>query len=400
MEKTLCDTIIIGAGAAGLTCAAAAGRRGRRVAVVDHADAAGIKIDISGGGRCNFTNRDVTPDHFWSDNEHFCKSALARYRPELILDLADRHDIAWHEKREGRIFCRGPASQITAMLLEECDLPDVSIHLGCGIDDVSVAKNGGGSDGSFRVATGPSLFGAPSLVVATGGLSRPGLGATDLGHSLAEKFGLRVVPPRPGLVPFTFFPADRDRFAPLAGSSAHACVTCGRRSFRGSVLFTHVGLSGPAILQASCCWKPEETLTIDLLPGTTVTDLVTTARKKGDMRHLKTILSRRVPKRLVETLCGDLLDRRPGGMYGRDELEKIASALQEWRIVPEDTEGYEKAEVTLGGVDTRELSSKTMESRKVSGLFFVGEVIDVTGRLGGYNLHWAWASGTAAGEAV
>ncbi len=398
MEKVFCDVIIIGAGAAGLTCAAAAGRRGKRVAVIDHANAAGLKIDISGGGCCNFTNRDVTPGHFWSDNEHFCKSALARYRPDRILDLADRYDIAWHEKEEGRIFCRGPASQITAMLLEECNLPDVSIHLGCGIDNVSaMGSENDGSEG-FRVTAGSSRFEAPSLVVATGGLSRPGLGATDLGHALAQQLGLRVVPPRPGLVPFTFFPVDRDRFAPLAGSSAHACVTCGPLTFRGSILFTHVGLSGPAILQASCCWKPEEALTIDLLPGTTVSNLVETARRKADMRHLKTILSRRAPKRLVETLCGDLLDNRPGGMYGQSTLKKITSALQEWRIVPKDTEGYEKAEVTLGGVDTRDLSSKTMESRKVSGLFFVGEVVDITGRLGGYNLHWAWASGTAAGE--
>lgn len=387
------DALIIGAGASGLFCAATAGKRGRRVLVLDHAARPGVKIAVSGGGHCNFTNLSAGAENYWSRNRSFCKSALARFGPGDFIELADRHDIAWREKKDGQIFCRGSSARIVEMLLHECGSGKVEFLFDCRIESVD-------KSGLFRVKTNRGEFEAPSLVMATGGLAAPSLGASGFGHDLARRFGLAVVPPRPALVPLTLAPAERELCASLAGVSLKARIECGSFTVEGDLLFTHRGLSGPAILEVSSCWSPGDALSIDISPDRDFLDLLEESRKGGEGREIRTLLSRCVPRRVAAAWCERFIRSQHAGCCQQADLAAAAGAVHQWRIVPAGTEGFEKAEVTLGGVDTNELSSKTMESRKVAGLLFTGEVVDVTGQLGGFNLQWAWASGAAAGEAV
>ncbi len=387
------DVIIIGAGASGLFCAATAGKRGRRVLLIDHAAGPGAKIAVSGGGHCNFTNLAAGSDRYWSQNPAFCKSALARFTPHDFIALVDRHGIAWREKKEGQLFCRGSSARIVEMLLQECRGGKVEFRFDCPVRTID-------RNGLFRVRTDHGSFEAPSLVVATGGLSMPSLGATGFGIELARRFGLAVVPTRPALVPFTLAVPEKELCASLAGVSLMAGVRCGPFSVTEDVLFTHKGLSGPAILQVSSLWQQGETIDVDLCPDRDLLELLEECRKRGEKQEVKTLLGRCLPRRVAAAWSERCIPLRPVCQCRSDELAAAAEAIHRWKFVPAGTEGFEKAEVTLGGVDTKELSSKTMESRKIAGLFFIGEVIDVTGQLGGFNLHWAWASGAAAGEAV
>jgi len=389
----LWDVVIIGAGAAGLMCAVEAGKRGRRVLVLEHADRVGKKILISGGGRCNFTNRKVGPENFLSANPHFCRSALARYRPEDFMALVQSHGIPYYEKTLGQLFCRGSSKEIVAMLLKECAAAKVKIHLKSRI--FSIEKNR-----YFRLDTEQGLLEAGALVVATGGLSYAQLGASPFGYEIARRFGHGIVECRPGLVPLTLPPALSERWRELSGVSAEVRVSCGRASFREALLFTHRGLSGPAILQASSYWEAGEPLRIDLLPDLEVRDYLREKKRAGERSELKNLLAALLPKRFVERWCELHFPSRPLPQYSDRELGELAALLKNWELVPEGTEGYAKAEVTRGGVDTAGLSSKTMQSQKVPGLYFIGEVVDVTGWLGGYNFQWAWASGFAAGQAL
>jgi hypothetical protein len=386
------DAIVLGAGGAGLMCAAVAGRRGRRVLVVDHADAPGKKILISGGGRCNFTNLQAEPDRFLSANPHFAVSALARYTPADFLALVERHRIAWHEKTLGQLFCDGSARQIVAMLQDECDRGAVEMALGQPVRDVAH------SDPRFRVEFGARTVEAPALVIATGGPSIPKLGATGFAYDLARRFGLKVVEPRPALVPLTLSREDA-LFQALSGVATDIVATAGKASFREAALFTHRGLSGPAILQISSYWRPGEPVGIDFLPEA-APEWLREAKRIAPRSAMKTILGRRLPERLAEVLAerlalagnlADLPDRK---------LEEAERRLSQWRFTPDGTEGFAKAEVTVGGIATQGLSSKTMEAVKVPGLYAIGEAVDVTGWLGGYNFQWAWSSGVAAGQAV
>lgn len=385
------DVIVIGAGAAALMCAMAAGRRGRSVLVLEHAERAGKKILISGGGRCNFTNLNAGPENYLSANPDFCKSALARYRPADFIRLVEQHGIAWHEKKLGQLFCDGSSRQIVEMLLKECEEAGVELRLNCRVTEVRR------TDG-FALETSLGAFECDSLVIATGGLSFPKLGATDFGYGVARQFGLRIVPPEPGLVPLTFGETERRLFAELSGVSLDAKVTAGGTSFRESILFTHRGVSGPAILQISSYRRENEAIVMDLLPGESALDLLLAER--GTNRELKTVLGRWLPQRFVQQWCAQYAPSRPMNRYSDRELKELAARMQRWEFLPSGTEGYAKAEVTRGGVDTGELSSKTMECRQVQGLYFIGEVVDVTGWLGGYNFQWAWASGHAAGQFV
>ncbi len=383
------DVIVIGAGASGLFCAAACGRRGRSVLVLDHAARSCSKVLVSGGGRCNFTNLDAAPEHYLSSNPHFCRSALARFTPRDILGLAKKHGIPYYEKEAGQLFCVRTSRDIAAMLARECSDAGVELRLGCAVSSVERGN-------SFLVRTDQGTFASESLVIATGGLSYPKLGASGFGYDLARQFGLGVVEPRPALVPFLFTKRDRTRFSGLAGISFEAAVNCGGRTFRGGILFTHRGLSGPAALQASSFWKQGSALAIDLLSGTDIAALF--ERERQGRKELRTVLGNALPKRLAETLCGRAFPSRPMNQLSDKDLRSIAGQLHAFPVAPAGTEGYDTAEVTAGGVDTRGISSKTMEARDAPGLFFIGEVLDVTGELGGYNLHWAWASGRAAGE--
>ena len=387
--ETRKDVIIIGAGASGLSCAIECGRRGRSVLVLDHAARTGSKIRISGGGRCNFTNRSVTAGHYLSRNPAFCRSALARFSPRDLLSLIEKHHIAYSEKEAGQLFCVKSSRDVIAMLERECDQAGVEIRLACRVADVRTAEH-------FSVTTDQGVFGSASLVIATGGLSYAGLGATGFGHALARRFGLTVVPPRPALVPFVFPARERSVFGELAGISLDADVSCGGKRFRGSILFTHRGLSGPAALQASLYWIPGEPLIIDLLPDTDILGVFMEKRRSRTAMH--TLLAQHVPKRFAQVWCDRKMTSKPLDQTADKELREAAAGLHAWQVVPEGTEGYATAEVTAGGVAADELSSKTMEARKVPGLYFIGEVVDVTGELGGYNLHWAWASGFAAGQ--
>ena len=384
------DAIVLGAGAAGLYCAAVAGQRGRRIAVLERSDLPGRKILISGGGRCNFTNLHCRPEHFLSENPHFARSALARCQPSDFIALVERHGIAYHEKTLGQLFCDGSAQQIVDMLLAECARGDVHIVTGCRIDQVS---------DSFRVETSGGVFEAPRLIVATGGLSIPKIGATDFGYQLAAQFGIPVVPTRPALVPLVFDGADRARWSDLAGVAADSRVTAGDATFDERLLFTHRGLSGPSILQASSYWTPGEPVSIDLLPDRDLTGDLVARRAAGDTASLKSALGGYLPRRLADRWADMFGVSGVVASTGTDALEQLERDLREWHVTPSGTEGYGKAEVTAGGVDTRALSSKTMESRAVPGLYFIGEVVDVTGHLGGFNFQWAWASAQAAGEA-
>jgi predicted Rossmann fold flavoprotein len=380
------DVVIIGAGAAGLMCAIEAGKRGRRVVLIEQNQQIGRKILISGGGRCNFTNLHTTAANFHSRNPHFVKSALARYGPRDFIGLVERHRIPYHEKTLGQLFCDRSAAEIVGMLEAECAAAAVRIETDCSVRAVS---------GSFTVETSRGTLACKSVVIATGGLSIPKMGATPFGYQIARQFGLGLVECRPALVPLTFGREDRERYAELTGVSAEVTAQANGCAFREKLLFTHRGLSGPAILQASSYWKPGEELELDLLPGI---DLPPALR--GSRAETRTIIGRFLPKRLADRWCQvQGIDRPALGMSDR-EIQAIAAGLHSWRVRPAGTEGYEKAEVTAGGVDTAELSSKTLECRKVPGLFFIGEVVDVTGQLGGFNFQWAWASGVAAGQAV
>ena len=385
------DVLVLGAGAAGLMCAIEAGKRGRSVVVLEHNAEIGRKILISGGGRCNFTNLDTRPEHFLSANRHFAKSALARFGPLDFVALVRRHGIAYHEKTAGQLFCDQSARQIVALLEAECAAAGVRVETGRAVRSLRKAA-------AFEVVDDHDSWQATSLVIATGGLSIPKIGATPMGYSVAAQFGLRVLDCRPALVPLQFGGEDRARFGSLAGVSAAVTVRAGGHAFRDKMLFTHRGLSGPAALQASSYWKPGEAVEIDLLPGVDLAPILAERRAAGDRSQVRTALSEWLPKRLADRWFEVQGDSRPVLALGDREIEKIVGALRSWRVTPAGTEGYEKAEVTAGGVDTAELSSKTMEARKVPGLYFVGEVVDVTGQLGGFNFQWAWASGFAAGQ--
>jgi predicted Rossmann fold flavoprotein len=386
------DAIILGAGGAGLMCAAVAGQRGRRVLLIDHAEQAGKKILISGGGRCNFTNLQAGPDRYLSANPHFAKSALRRYTAEDFLALVERYRIAWHEKTLGQLFCDGSARQIVNMLMEECARGAVRIALGQRIREVAHA------DGRFRVSYGNTSAAAPALVIATGGPSIPKMGATGFAYDLARQFGLKVVEPRPALVPLTLG-GEETLFRSLSGVATDVVARAGKTRFREAALFTHKGLSGPAILQISSYWRSGEPVGIDFLPDRPP-DWLLAAKRARPRVHFRSLLGEALPDRLAETLAKRI------GLWGElanapdRKLEEIGRQLADWQFHPNGTEGFAKAEVTAGGISTAELSSQTMEARKVPGLYAIGEGVDVTGWLGGYNFQWAWASGWAAGQAL
>ncbi|MFZ3484512.1 NAD(P)/FAD-dependent oxidoreductase [Sphingomonas sp. 3-13AW] len=386
------DAIVLGAGGAGLMAAAVAGQRGRRVVVLDHAPEPGRKILISGGGRCNFTNLGTAPDRYLSANPHFAKSALGRYTAQDFLEMVERHGIAWHEKTLGQLFCDGSARQILAMLLDECAAGDVAIRLGAPIRDVSHA------DGRFTVVHGDTSLTAPALVIATGGPSIPKLGATGFAYDLARKFGLKVVEPRPALVPLTL-PAEEALFRSLSGVATEVVARCGKAAFREAALFTHRGLSGPAILQVSSYWRHRESVGIDFLPDRRPGWLLE-AKRTRPRAGLRSILGAALPDRLAETLAERLAIAGELGNQRDATLREVEQRLSDWRFVPDGTEGFAKAEVTVGGIATDGLSSRTMAARHLPGLYVVGEAMDVTGWLGGYNFQWAWASGWAAGQAL
>jgi predicted Rossmann fold flavoprotein len=385
------DVIVIGGGAAGLMCAFVAGRRGRRVVVLEHNERVGRKIEISGGGRCNFTNVNTAAGNFISRNPHFVKSALARYTPADFIALVERHRIRYHEKKLGQLFCDESSGQIVRMLLDECEAAGVRIITGCRVEAVS-------RDDGFRVETSRGAFEPESLVVATGGLSIPKLGATDFGYRLARQFGLKIVQPEPALVPLMLAARDLASFQSLSGISVPAVVRCGEAEFAENVLVTHRGLSGPAVLQVSSYWSRGLELSIDLLPGEDARRLLEGKRTSGVELH--TALAQHLPKRFAQVWAELFAPPRPLRAYTDADVDALAARLHDWRILPAGTEGFQKAEVTRGGISTGELSSKTMESRTVTGLYLIGEVVDVTGHLGGYNFQWAWASGHAAGENV
>jgi predicted Rossmann fold flavoprotein len=382
------DALILGAGAAGLLCAIEAGKRGRRVAVLERADRIGKKILISGGGRCNFTNLHCQPENFLSANEHFAKSALARYTPSDFIALVEKHRIPYHEKTLGQLFCDRSAQDITNMLEAECRAAGVQIFLNCKVQEVQRTAQ-------FVVRTEAAEFQSSALVVATGGLSIPKIGATPFGYELARQFGLNIITTKPGLVPFLLGGKDYKLYSDLAGVSADVIASANNHSFREKMLFTHRGLSGPAILQISSYWEKNQPIQVDLAPDREVTSAIRAAKVRNSAAARAAFLGI-LPKRFAELW----LEANALANWTDDSLAQLEKNIHAWRVVPAGTEGYEKAEVTAGGVDTDELSSKTMESKKVPGLFFIGEVVDVTGHLGGFNFQWAWASGAAAGRAL
>ncbi|HEV7906400.1 MAG TPA: NAD(P)/FAD-dependent oxidoreductase [Pyrinomonadaceae bacterium] len=385
------DVIIIGGGAAGLFCAIEAGRRGRSVLVVEHAGQVGKKIAISGGGRCNFTNLHTSAANFISANPHFSKSALARYTPADFIALVERHGIAYHEKKLGQLFCDGSSRQIINMLLAECQ--DASVEIRCQCRVRRVERRDG-----FLLETDQGIFSARSLVIATGGLSIPQLGATDFGYQIARQFDLQIEPTRPALVPLTL-PADTQaRFANLSGVSLDAVAQARDAEFRENILVTHRGLSGPAILQVSSYWQPGDSIHLNLLPGTDARSLL--LEHQHSESEPANVLGQFLPRRFALAWCKLYAPAKPLKGFTEREIETLAQKLERWEIAPAGTEGYKKAEVTAGGVSTVELSSRTLEARRVPGLYFIGEVVDVTGQLGGYNFQWAWASGYAAGQFV
>ncbi|EOW7208105.1 NAD(P)/FAD-dependent oxidoreductase, partial [Cronobacter sakazakii] len=390
------DAIIVGAGAAGLFCAALAGQAGRRVLVLDNGKKPGRKILMSGGGRCNFTNLYVEPAAYLSANPHFCKSALARYTQWDFIDLVGKHGIAWHEKTLGQLFCDDSAEQIVTMLMAECDKGGVTVRLRSEV--LAIARD----DSGYTLTLNGGTVTTPKLVIASGGLSMPGLGATPFGYKVAEQFGLKVLPTRAGLVPFTLHKPLLEQIQTLSGVSVPAVVTADNGTvFRESILFTHRGLSGPAILQISSYWQPGEWVTVNLLPDTDAAAFIDEQRAAHPNQSLKNTLAMLLPKRLVECLqsLGQIPDVTLKQLNSRQQQE-LLETLHGWRVQPNGTEGYRTAEVTLGGVDTHELSSRTMEARNVPGLYFIGEVVDVTGWLGGYNFQWAWSSAWACAQAL
>ncbi|EOC1349232.1 NAD(P)/FAD-dependent oxidoreductase [Cronobacter dublinensis] len=390
------DAIIVGAGAAGLFCAALAGQAGRRVLVLDNGKKPGRKILMSGGGRCNFTNLYVEPSAYLSANPHFCKSALARYTQWDFIDLVGKHGIAWHEKTLGQLFCDDSAEQIVTMLMAECEKGGVTVRLRSEVLGIARDENG------YILTLNGGAVQTPKLVIASGGLSMPGLGATPFGYKVAEQFGLKVLPTRAGLVPFTLHKPLLEQIQTLSGVSVPAVVTADDGTvFRESILFTHRGLSGPAILQISSYWQPGEWVTVNLLPDVDAGAFIDEQRAAHPNQSLKNTLAMLLPKRLVECLqsLGQLPDVTLKQLNSRQQQE-LLETLHGWRVQPNGTEGYRTAEVTLGGVDTHELSSRTMEARNVPGLYFIGEVVDVTGWLGGYNFQWAWSSAWACAQAL
>ncbi len=388
------DVIVLGAGAAGLMAAIEAGKRGRAVLVIEKAKKPAEKIRISGGGRCNFTNLHCSPANYLSNNPRFCVSALKRYTQQDFIARVEAAGIAWHEKTLGQLFCDGSAQQIIDLLLGDCAAAGVELRTETTV--TRVEKQGD----RFHVATDKGDVDCASLVVATGGPSIPKMGATGFAYDLAQQFGLKVVPPRPALVPFTFDPAVLEKLKPLSGVSTEAVVTCGKVSFREALLFTHRGLSGPAILQISSYWRPGDEISLDLLPGRDAFEELRRARSEKPKQELHTFLSELLPKRLAQMLCEESgLDGRLADLSDK-KLRQIAELLNRWRLKPGGTEGYRTAEVTAGGVDTGEISSKTFEAKQVPGLYFIGECLDVTGWLGGYNFQWAWSSGHAAGQVI
>ena len=390
-DESSVDVVIIGAGAAGMMCAIEAGKRGRRVLLLDHAAKLGEKIRISGGGRCNFTNSNTRPENFLSANPDFCRSALARYTPRDFIALVDKHGIAWHEKKLGQLFCDGSAQQIIDMLKTECD--DAGVRWCMPAKVISVKK-----EERFSIATDRGDFEFESLVIASGGLSIPQIGASPFGYRVAEQFGIKVTELRPALVGLTFVPETLTQFADLSGISMDVIVSCDGAHFHENLLVTHRGLSGPAILQISSYWRPGLDLSVNLLPDLDAREMLEAAHSSEKLlaNVLGALLPQRFAERWVEVNFENLQMKRQDG----SRLHAIAERLHDWRIRPSGTVGYKKAEVTLGGVDTRELSSRTLEARKTQGLYFIGEVVDVTGHLGGHNFQWAWASGFAAGQAV
>jgi predicted Rossmann fold flavoprotein len=387
------DVIVLGAGAAGLMCALTAGQRGRRVLLLDHADRVGAKILISGGGRCNFTNLHCAPDRFLSGNPDFCRSALSRYTQDDFIALVQRHRIPYHEKTLGQLFCDGSARAIVAMLLAECAQGGVDVRVGCTVTDVS------GAD-SFRVTTGGGSFTAAALVLATGGLSIPKMGATGLSYDVARRFGLQIVEPLPALVPLKATPEMLGMPALLAGVSLDAITSCGGQSFRENILFTHRGLSGPAILQISSYWQPGDVIALDLAPAHDAAAFLLERKQSRPRAEPKTVLAEILPARLAQALAEACLPLTAMAHIPDRTLTPFAARLKRWEVRPTESEGWPKAEVTLGGIDTRDLSSKTMAARNVPGLYAIGEAVDVTGWLGGYNFQWAWSSGWCAGEAI
>jgi predicted Rossmann fold flavoprotein len=386
------DVLILGAGAAGLMAAIEAARRGRRVAVLERAERPGKKILISGGGRANFTNLHTRPDNFLSANPHFAKSALAGYTPADFIRLVERHGIAYHEKTLGQLFCDGSAQQIVDLLMSECAVAGVRVLLSIAAREVR--RND--SSGAFTVGAGNDAYTAPKLIVATGGLSIPKIGATGFGYEIARQFGVAIETCRPALVPLTLSGAEHAHFADLTGVSAPVIASCGKRSFRERMLFTHRGLSGPAILQISSYWKPSEAIRIDWSPEQRLLAPLQAAHARRDLAAAKAALRAHLPVRLADRL----LEAASPQSWTNHALDELEHRLHAWTIAPSGTEGYEKAEVTAGGVSTSALSAQTMECSSVRGLYFIGEVVDVTGQLGGFNFQWAWASGAAAGRAV
>ena len=388
------DVIIIGAGASGLMCAIEAGKRGRKVLVLDHANRAGKKILMSGGGRCNFTNYTVEPSHYLSNNPHFCKSALSRYTQWDFLALITKYQIPFHEREHGQLFCNDSAKDILGLLLQECAAAGIIIQLNTTIDSIALSAE------RFRLNTAQGVYKSQSLVVATGGLSIPKMGATPLGYKIAQQFGIPVVPTRAGLVPLTLQPSDKALFSPLSGIAVPCIVSNERQQFKENVLFTHRGLSGPAILQISSYWLAGEFIEINLLPDSDLEMCLKETRQQKVKNSLKTVLDYYLPKRLVTCLIPEELLNLPMPDLSDRHIQQVASQLHQWTIRPNGTEGYRTAEVTVGGIDCNALSSKTMESKQVPSLYFIGEVVDVTGWLGGYNFQWAWSSAWCAGQYV
>jgi len=386
--------VIIGAGAAGLMCAFSAAARGRQVLLIDHANKAGKKILMSGGGRCNFTNMYAEPANFLSQNPHFCKSALARYTQWDFIAMVAKHGVPYHEKKLGQLFCDNKSSDILEMLLEECNQVNVDLRLDTSVQHIEKTATG------YLLSTSMGQVGCQSLVIATGGLSIPTLGATGFGYQIARQFGHDVLPTRAGLVPFTITDQLKELCTELSGTSVDCLVSCNDQAFRENILFTHRGLSGPAILQISSFWHPGDTVEINLLPDHDALDWLQQQQAERPNSELKTLLGELFTKKMANLLAEHWFASKPMKQYTPAELRDVAQKLGAWQVIPAGTEGYRTAEVTLGGVDTREVSSKTMESLKSPGLYFVGEVLDVSGHLGGFNFQWAWASGYAAAQFV
>ncbi len=389
------DVLIIGASASGLMCAIEAGKRGRKVIVLDHVNKPGKKILMSGGGRCNFTNYHVSAENYISHNPHFCKSALSRYTQWDFLALVNQYEIPFHERSNGQLFCNNSAKDILNMLLSECEKYSVTIKLKTEISSLEKLSNN-----NFQITTDSKNYSCQSLVVATGGLSIPKMCATPLGYKIAQQFGMKVWPTSAGLVAFTLQPEDKERFSPLSGIAIESVVSNQRISFRENILYTHRGLSGPAILQISSYWLPGESISINLLPDINLAEMLKEAQQQHPQQQLKNYLAHHLPKRVIDALVEESLSDKALQTLSHKEFKSVADQLQNWTIKPNATLGYRTAEVTLGGVDCDTLSSKSMESRTIPGLYFIGEVVDVTGWLGGYNFQWAWSSGWCAGQYV